>query len=48
MSEVEKIFKNHSFVVDGTWYCSFDSVYEDLLALGYDSEEIGALMEEAA
>ena len=30
MSEVEKIFRNHSFRIDGVMYCSYDSVYDDM------------------
>jgi len=48
MTRIEEIFRKHSFTVEGTTYCSYDSVYDDLIALGYDSEEIGALMEELA
>jgi len=48
MTEVEKIFNNHSFTIDGTWYCSFDSVYDDLCDLfpHKNHEQICELMNE--
>ena len=33
MSIVKEIFERHSFAIDGTVYCSWDSVYDDLADL---------------
>ena len=31
--EILAIYEKHTFKANGTWYCSFDSVYEDLCDL---------------
>ena len=48
MTRIEEIFRNHSFTVEGTTYCSYDSVYDDMRDLypHKSHEEICALMEE--
>jgi len=45
--EVAAIFSNHSFTIDGKWFCSFDSVYDDLCDLypRKTHEQICELME---
>ena len=48
MTRIEEIWRKHSFTVDGTTYCSYDSVYDDMRDLfpHKSHEEICALMEE--
>ena len=45
--EVAVIFSKHSFTIDGTWFCSFDSVYDDLRDLypRKNHEQICEIME---
>lgn len=48
MTQIQEIWRNHSFTIDGTTYCSYDSVYDDMRDLfpHKSHEEICALMEE--
>jgi len=48
MTRIEEIFRNHSFTIGGTTYCSYDSVYDDMRDLfpQKSHEEICALMED--
>lgn len=48
MTQIEEIFNNHSFRIEGITYCSYDSVYDDMRDLypQKSHEEICALMEE--
>jgi len=46
--EILAIYENHSFTIDGTRYCSFDSVYDDLRDLfpSKNHKQICELMEQ--